>query len=77
MKVICIDSTSPTKNGAIATELTEGVEYSVVGSRPCTVSKNLCYQLAGFFILYESWRFVPLSDIDEKEFERNYNNQTA
>lgn len=72
MKVICID--------------TKDMEYFLIPGYTYTVIDEMLgtyYQLqeipfnhgevAGFY----KWRFILVSEIDEKEFERNYNKEIA
>lgn len=88
MKVICIDD-KPKPNEEFVPEMglsviKEGCEYTVVWQGlgyddvGCKINPAPVYELAediGFG--YPTWRFVPLSSIDEKEFERNYIKETV
>lgn len=81
MKVICIDTSpnpNPKKNNEWFKYLKEGSTYEV--------EKEVygCYKIFGIDHPYQTdrptfmkRRFVPVSDIDEKEFERNYNKELA
>ena len=68
MKVICI-------NDAGTKELKFGAEYTVVDGRNCYVSGLYCYFFEEVVLGYEAQRFAPVSEIDETEFERNYNKE--
>lgn len=75
MKVICIDAS----NQKVEPYLIEGDIYNTVGTE--MKSCGLCYELSDFiFIGWKcwafTWRFIPLSSIDETEFVRNYQPQT-
>lgn len=76
MKVICIDEGVTRKcinSSRISSKLIEGGIYTV--SR--AVGKYYILKELEPDLGYESRLFVPLSSIDEKEFERNYNLQTT
>lgn len=77
MEVLCINN----KNGRdskrlIIEELSEGSVYS---AKECPFFSD-CYLIAGISIQYGGFlnisyvkaRFIPLSSIDENEFERDY-----
>lgn len=71
MKVICIDAGKSKVGKADATnELKEGCVYDVFYHRVDALG-ILSYDV-GKSVLYGAWRFVTISEIDEKEFERNY-----
>jgi len=77
MKVICID-VKPYNNGTCE-ELVVGETYTVVNSF-IYGEKILVYQLEELppptpFHGYDSRRFIPVSEIDETEFVRNYNKE--
>jgi len=75
MKVICIDAS----NQPVEPYVVEGVVYNTEGVEQR--KSGLCYRLTDWLPEMMCWaltsRFIPLSNIDEKEFERNYNTQTA
>lgn len=76
MKVVCIDTKPHKKEWPDFPPLIEGQAYEVIREEQGEymdgeivsgwVLKNQVYWV------YEKWRFIPLSDIDETEFERNY-----
>lgn len=78
MKVVCIDTAhiKPCFCGSTKTRLTEGDKYDVTPDE----EGDDAYDVKGLercdncLILqsYAVWRFVPLSDIDEKEMEREW-----
>lgn len=88
MKVICIDDRADEN-----ADLSHGLPPIVVGeiytvTKYSEYSKNkygiverwpvYCLAERGDGLVgYDVKRFVPLSNIDEKEFERNYNKETA
>lgn len=76
MKVICIDAKKrPDEYNDV--HLVEGAEYNVIGEVQA-YDKNYkmwpCYHLSEFPYpcAFDKDRFIPISNIDEKEFERNY-----
>jgi len=79
MKVICIDAKS--KVDINRHLLKEGGYYNTIYDGDCycvrTNSISPGYALAefGMAIGFDKSRFIPLSDVDEKEFERNYNKE--
>lgn len=78
MRVVCIDascSIPPGYNG-MPFLLKEGEIYTV------SQEEHNCYHLVETDRInptycYSKKRFIPLSDIDETTFERNYQTQTA
>lgn len=88
MKVICIKKTiegDPTVKASglgVApkdSEVIEGETYTVIDQFYSPLTKMLVYRLAekDYSYRYGAHKFIPLSSIDETEFERNYNTQTA
>lgn len=86
MKVICINSKSVKPWGY--TQLEEGRIYEVeLTTNHCGKDGYLlleggylptvcsCGTVINNGAIYVTSKFVPLSEIDEKEFERNYNKQ--
>lgn len=81
MKVICIDASFRLENlpehGECLKHLKEGEEYTVMGVSRCggyfLKEVKAFYENEGFGWIVD--RFVPLSSIDENEFERNYNQE--
>ena len=77
MKVICIDG----KPTTVSISLPEGVPLDASQS---DLWDN-CYLIDGYmidpvsekFVHWGKRRFIPLSEIDETEMERNYNTQHA
>lgn len=83
MRVICINN-KPVSflTNISAGLLIEGNDYTVIEA---TTSYSSTGRL-GYFLKevktangapFDACRFAPLSDINEKEFERNYNKETA
>lgn len=65
MKVVCIDASNMNKYGI----LVEGNIYKVISNNDCFKAYEL-KEHKGYF--YKKERFIPLSEIDETTFERNY-----
>lgn len=86
MKVLCIDDKlRPNEMYIPGCELKEGETYTVVEEvtgydinsvTGFSTNPRQCYVLAEFAafpgVCFETNRFVPLSEIDETTFERNY-----
>lgn len=85
MKVLCIDAKPRLTTVNNEPRLTEGGTYTVrkevEGEDEYGYDVHNCYELVGFSSDYcfEADRFVPTSDIDEKEMikERNLLTQTT
>lgn len=81
MRVICIDDKErPGEYPDADFTIKEGETYNVC--RAVTSENGIfCYSLLEdpyrAMYCYAADRFIPVSDIDEKEFERNYNFQTV
>ena len=77
MKVICIQTDTKTVKGPqVPTNSVKEVEvYTVIGGE--RFNNKQYYRLAemDYWTVYLSDLFVPLSQIDETEFERNYNKE--
>ena len=72
MKVICIDA-SPSKTSGKLCPLTEGEIYIKIGDSAGGLLGIPHYKLEGFAnIEFGAFRFIPLSQIDETTFSRNY-----
>jgi hypothetical protein len=75
MKVICIDAGPSRVHPELKCELVEGNTYTKVGEET-GVNGILHYELAECVNhKYAAYMFVPISAIDEPEFERNYNKE--
>jgi hypothetical protein len=77
MKVICIDGSKRSYSEKDGQDVKEGVIYEVTDSWNGIFTNQPYYSLAGFdcikrFKGFRQDRFAPLSDINETEFERNY-----
>lgn len=83
MKVICIDKCTIKTNHIDLLKAYRDIKigdiYTVIYSQ--IINGNLNYELEEFIhpcqILWEAKCFVPVSEIDENEFERNYKFKTA
>lgn len=84
MKVICIDDKK--RPGEVdGLDPKEGETYTVIeiGNGECAITGRLipCYRLLELTNPPSDWhdrdRFIPLSSIDERTFERNYKTETA
>jgi len=75
MKVICIDETTPGKLPKSMCELKEGEIYTVKSEDISPISGIPTYWFVELILAYGKYRFIPLSEVDETEFERNYNLQ--
>lgn len=72
MRVLCINAARTKGCMPCAPEVVEGETYTVTGE--CVSITGIpCYELAETKLRYGKFRFVPTSDIDEREFERDYN----
>ena len=79
MRVICVDAKGRPGDHPTGV-LKEGGCYKVVDekmARGTDGRRAMCYVLEEFGPLmgFEKDRFVPLSSIDETQFERNYNKE--
>lgn len=82
MKVLCIDD-KPRPGEVPGIEPKEGETYTVSqeGNGECAITHKLipCYRLVELSNPPNDWhdkdRFIPVSSIDETEFERNYNKE--
>ena len=74
MKVICIDA-STDFDSEIPVDLIEGEVYTVIDVDK--EDNEIWYTLLekSIYQQYSEDAFIPLSEIDETEFERNYNYQ--
>jgi hypothetical protein len=75
MKVVCIDASPSKIHPNYKCELIEGNIYTKIGEL-AGIRGILHYDLAECPVhAYAASRFIPLSTIDETEFERNYNKE--
>lgn len=78
MKVICIDGVA---NSSASFNLPEGIPLEVDQSRIYDDAYLVYgYEYDPVFKCRQHWgkrRFIPLSEIDETEMQRNYNTQHA
>lgn len=86
MRVICIEERADDlANLFDLPPLVVGEVYTVVRFSEYSLNKYgvseyfpvYCLAERGFHVGYATTRFAPLSEINEKEFERNYNFQTV
>ena len=78
MKVICIDATTP--KGYPLSPLVEGNPYTIQRVEPtfggeCYILHETSEWQELHKIAFRKTRFIPVSEIDEKEFTRNYNKE--
>jgi len=77
MRVLCIeDGIIPNYTGGRSLNSVEPVKegeiYEVAGTVISDYGDHLSYALKGFTITKRIERFVPISEIDETTFERNF-----
>lgn len=81
MRVVCIDSRPHVKEHPHYPPIVEGDSYHI--SREAIGEYIDGEQVTGWVLMeipgwvYEKWRFIPASEIDETTFERNYQTQPA
>jgi hypothetical protein len=80
-KVICIDGKPRPKEYSHYPPIQEGKQYTITGQEVgyyTDGSPVKCYTiLEAPNWLYEIDRFIPVSEIDETEFQRNYEKEKA
>lgn len=74
MKVVCIDDTAGSLINPCGFTIKEGEIYTVYRTFIGMITGKPCYALNedDYKGGYLCTRFIPVSDIDETEFERNY-----
>lgn len=84
MKVLCIDDKIRHPHGFMeegGIKIKEGEVYEVLRETEGYDKLGNTYRVYELTVDpgygYELWRFVPISNIDETEFERNYNKETV
>lgn len=85
-KVICINDKWQVEPGhektpaPVVGEEVEVIEAKETGDRSVTghyIIPGLWYRLLNYQLWHHSSHFAPVSDINETEFERNYNKELA
>lgn len=73
MRVLCINNGKGHMQEAYLPDVIIGEEYNVVKILDVGEVDYYILEEQPDHIAYIYWLFIPLSDIDEMEFERNYN----